>query len=408
MKNNILFVVALTIFLGWSSCNKDEELPTPKACLKLDKVAASVGDTITITDCSENAANTEVYFGDQSLVSKRTVTKYVYWKPGTYTVNLLAYPLDPKDDISVASQQITVLGSGGDGGGGTTTSCFDYQNQLSLEVLFINCSESGARYEWNFGDDNTNSDTNPKHTYKEAGSYTVTLKTYPLGGGDPATSEKDIVVELIGDPVACFTPENILVSPDETFQLANCSENAFKFEWDFGDGNKSTQLNPIHSYSESGKYTITLKAFAADGSFSDEAEASVTVGEKYLLGFRLLDYPKLNPDQETWDPELPFPIPIDGIGPDPDIFLEYKSPNGSGETEIVYDIESSQIPFEWELDSEIKFNDETWEIVFVDDDGFIGAENMTTFSGSLLDYSEDGSIILELDGFELEVIFEIR
>ncbi|WP_417358023.1 PKD domain-containing protein [Flavobacterium sp.] len=33
------------------------------------------------------------------------------------------------------------------------------------------------------------------------------------------------------------------------------------FEWDFGDGTTSTELNPIHSYSANGSYTIQLKSY---------------------------------------------------------------------------------------------------------------------------------------------------
>jgi PKD repeat protein len=32
----------------------------------------------------------------------------------------------------------------------------------------------------------------------------------------------------------------------------------WKFEWDFGDGNKSTEQNPTHTYDKIGEYTATL------------------------------------------------------------------------------------------------------------------------------------------------------
>ena len=32
----------------------------------------------------------------------------------------------------------------------------------------------------------------------------------------------------------------------------------WKFEWDFGDGQKSTEQNPVHSYDKVGEYTATL------------------------------------------------------------------------------------------------------------------------------------------------------
>ena len=32
-----------------------------------------------------------------------------------------------------------------------------------------------------------------------------------------------------------------------------------EFEWDFGDGAKSTLLRPNHEYTSTGNYTVTLK-----------------------------------------------------------------------------------------------------------------------------------------------------
>ncbi len=32
----------------------------------------------------------------------------------------------------------------------------------------------------------------------------------------------------------------------------------WKFEWDFGDGQKSTEQNPSHTYQKVGEYTATL------------------------------------------------------------------------------------------------------------------------------------------------------
>lgn len=407
MNRLILLTLLTVVFTGWSSCKKDEPLPLPEACLSLEQVAVSAGDTVIVTDCSKDAAHIEVQFGEQSLISKTDVSKYVYWKPGTYTIKLLAYPLDPKDDISVASQQITVL-SGNGGDGGAATACFEYRNQLNLEVFFINCSENSTRYEWDFGDGSTGTEVNPKHTYASAGSYKVALKSYSIGAAEPVVTEQDVVVEEIGNPVACFSPENILVGPNETFELINCSENSFRFEWDFEDDTKTTVLNPSHSYASSGNYTIKLKAYSADGTFFDEAEGTVKVGDKYVTGFILTDFPDENDGGETWDIEFPFPLPIDGIGPDPDIQLTYKGANGQGQTDISYDIESGDLPLQWKVSPSIKFSDDTWEITMIDDDGVLGTEEMATFSGSLSDYVEDGKIILEFEGFELEVLFEIR
>ncbi|MBK6338244.1 MAG: T9SS type A sorting domain-containing protein [Bacteroidetes bacterium] len=54
-------------------------------------------------------------------------------------------------------------------------------NKLSdknIDVIFANKSENATRYEWNFGDNTTSIETNPKHTYLDAGTYTIKLKAF--------------------------------------------------------------------------------------------------------------------------------------------------------------------------------------------------------------------------------------
>ncbi|NER19022.1 immunoglobulin-like domain-containing protein, partial [Spongiivirga citrea] len=60
-----------------------------------------------------------------------------------------------------------------------------------------------------------------------------------------------------------------------TVKFINISEKATKYEWDFGDGTSSTEINPIKTY-ETGTYTITLKAMNVAGA-SDTFEDEITV-----------------------------------------------------------------------------------------------------------------------------------
>ena len=38
--------------------------------------------------------------------------------------------------------------------------------------------------------------------------------------------------------------------------------------WDFGDGNKSSEKNPIHTYKETGVFTVSLTIIDVDGDFN--------------------------------------------------------------------------------------------------------------------------------------------
>ena len=49
------------------------------------------------------------------------------------------------------------------------------------------------------------------------------------------------------------------------YTFTNSSTNAVSYEWDFGDGNTSTEVSPTHVYATPDKYTVTLTATSAEG-----------------------------------------------------------------------------------------------------------------------------------------------
>ncbi|RPI43913.1 MAG: PKD domain-containing protein [Bacteroidetes bacterium] len=57
-----------------------------------------------------------------------------------------------------------------------------------------------------------------------------------------------------------------------TVTFENLSTGADSYEWDFGDGNTSTEENPVHTYTDGGDFSVTLKAVneGGDDSFSDD------------------------------------------------------------------------------------------------------------------------------------------
>ena len=61
-------------------------------------------------------------------------------------------------------------------------------------------------------------------------------------------------------PEACFSaPAKAYVG--EAVSFTNCSQDADKYEWEFGDGGTSTDKSPTHAYNAPGVYSITMEAF---------------------------------------------------------------------------------------------------------------------------------------------------
>src|SRR5262249_48491363 len=60
-----------------------------------------------------------------------------------------------------------------------------------------------------------------------------------------------------------------------TVNFSNQSSGAIdSYSWDFGDGNKSSEANPSHTYAYPGDYTITLTVYGPGGSSSASATIS--------------------------------------------------------------------------------------------------------------------------------------
>ncbi|MFN5372048.1 MAG: PKD domain-containing protein, partial [Bacteroidia bacterium] len=63
--------------------------------------------------------------------------------------------------------------------------------------------------------------------------------------------------------------------------FSNGSVNASSYSWDFGDGQTSSAVNPSHTYTNNGSYTITLVASSAScgsDTFAVNIELSVGIG----------------------------------------------------------------------------------------------------------------------------------
>jgi gliding motility-associated-like protein len=136
---------------------------------------------------------------------------------------------------------------------------------VPLTVQFSNLSENAVVSTWSFGDGNQSTAENPIYTYYQPGIYSVTLTvTGPDGNTNAMTQEQ--IIYVYANAVASFavTPNNVSV-PGEPVYCLNLSANASSYTWDFGDGETSTEENPLHYYQDRGDYDVTLVAVNENG-----------------------------------------------------------------------------------------------------------------------------------------------
>lgn len=173
-------------------------------------------------------------------------------------------------------------------------------------VTFTNTSTEAETYAWDFGDGNTSTELNPTNTYAATGEYTVKLTAT---NSEKVTDIKSLnltVSDVPTAPVANFTFEVV----DKTVTFTNTTSEgdpADSYAWDFGDGNSSTDKDPVHIYTDYGIYTAKLTATNAVGptlkseviAVAVDAEAIFTVNTS---GKRLtITNSSLNADSYAWD-----------------------------------------------------------------------------------------------------------
>ncbi len=148
-----------------------------------------------------------------------------------------------------------------------------------------NFSTTGLSYEWDFGDGNTSAAFEPTHQYSAAGTYTVELiVTSPFSCAD--TTTRTIVVDPIPDAQFSNTTECLGY---ETEFTDNSTGNLVGWEWDFGDGNNSTQQNPNHEYTNAGTFNVTLTVENDLSCFSSITQA-VDVNEVPIADFEATNF----------------------------------------------------------------------------------------------------------------------
>lgn len=130
--------------------------------------------------------------------------------------------------------------------------------QANSEITFSNKSTDAESYLWNFGDGNTSTDKEPKHTYEKEGTYTVTLTAKDAKNKESITTQTIKVERPALSADFDFAKSSDVAPATVTFE--NLSTGADKYVWDFGDYTQSEEENPTHKYRFSGNYTVKLYA----------------------------------------------------------------------------------------------------------------------------------------------------
>ncbi len=119
-------------------------------------------------------------------------------------------------------------------------------------------------YRWDFGDGEISNLEKPTHVFKKPGIYNVQLtvndRLHP--GNLIATSLKvealppEMKVTLKTNANKGLAPFTVKFNGQVSVAGSPCDP---QYLWDFGDGETSVEQNPVHTYRQDGKYTVTLE-----------------------------------------------------------------------------------------------------------------------------------------------------
>ena len=122
---------------------------------------------------------------------------------------------------------------------------------------------------------------NPVTVNAAAGTYTLTLTD-----NNNYTVVKNIIVNGTAPVTATFAAVNTTTTQvDVAFN--STTANATNYYWDFGDGTTASGQNTLHSYADTGTYTVTLIVVGANGCSATAAQ-TITVTENTTTGINNL------------------------------------------------------------------------------------------------------------------------
>lgn len=121
--------------------------------------------------------------------------------------------------------------------------------------------DTGATYQWNFGDNSFSTLNNPQHIYATQGTYLVSLTITTTCG---SSTFQQLVTATCTGTFNYFTHSSVLLTG--TFNDPDPSGTSWS--WNFGDNGTSTLKNPTHTYLNAGTYYACLTKTNTCGTFT--------------------------------------------------------------------------------------------------------------------------------------------
>ena len=212
-------------------------------------------------------------FGDGTTSNSPNPT-HIYSAEGSYTITLTVS--NGEETAALTRQHFVTVRA-------RVAPVADFQADAvevypGANVQFSSTSNEGTgaiiSYAWNFGDGEAGSGRDPVHSYTNVGTYSVSLTVTTAHGQDTRIRQNYITV-LPYAPEAAFSSDvqrAVLGVNGGRVAFSDESEpGSFPITdwfWEFGDGETSGEPEPVHTYHQTGFYTVSLTVTAENGQMN--------------------------------------------------------------------------------------------------------------------------------------------
>lgn len=230
------------------------KIANPVAGFTVNQTTSSCPPLVAkFTNQSQNFNKITWDFGDGNTSTKAD-PEHFYTYPGTYKVMMII--TSPGGCRDTAYETMVIKGPQGS---------FTYDNTAGCDPLTVNfigtTNDPANKFIWDYNDGNIFETTQSRvsHTYKDLGDYLPKMILEdPQGCRVPITGKDTIHVYGVK---AQFTANHKVICDSGSVSFKNTSvsnDQITGYRWEFGDGQTSTEKDPVHFFRTPGLHTVTL------------------------------------------------------------------------------------------------------------------------------------------------------
>ncbi len=242
-------------------------VPPPTANFAILDDTVCVNELAQFTNTSTGGANVNSWnFGDGSgwqNISGNPSHSYV--SPGDFTISLAVSIAGANTCADTISLPVHVLA--------IPQANFVLDDNIGCDALTVNYTDASINaidWVWDFDNGNTFiGQTPPAQDYTSTGNFNPTLTVTATNGCSDSETQ---TVSIFQSPIVDFTPQSVCANTLATFSdqsTSSAGDPIVSWNWDFDNGQNSTNQNPTTTYLSDGTYNITLEVNTANCNNTD-------------------------------------------------------------------------------------------------------------------------------------------